>query len=75
MPEDKKPGNVEDGNEDRPPSTGSFPLKSGGEVVVTHLDAPPPAGKKTIHPRRVAPIVPTRKERKPQTAPSDPSQK
>jgi hypothetical protein len=33
------------------------------KVVVTHLDEPPPSGKRTIHPRRPAPIVPTREER------------
>ncbi len=32
-------------------------------VVVTHLDEPPPSGKEKIHPRRPAPIVPTREER------------
>jgi hypothetical protein len=33
------------------------------EVVVTHFDSPPPSGKNQIHPRRPAPIVPTREER------------
>jgi hypothetical protein len=33
------------------------------EVVVTRFDSPPPSGKKKIHPRRPAPIVPTREER------------
>jgi hypothetical protein len=33
------------------------------EVVVTHLDSPPPSGKKSIHPRRPAPIVPTHEQR------------
>ena len=33
------------------------------QVVVTHLDSPPPSGKHIIHPRRPAPIVPTREER------------
>lgn len=37
--------------------------KTVRKVVVTHLDEPPPSGKKTIHPRRLAPIVPTREER------------
>jgi len=37
--------------------------KTVREVVVKHLDAPPPSGKKAIHPRRQAPIVPTREER------------
>jgi hypothetical protein len=33
------------------------------KVVVEHLDEPPPSGKRAIHPRRPAPIVPTREER------------
>jgi len=33
------------------------------QVVVTHLDSPPPLGKHTIHPRRPAPTVPTRQQR------------
>jgi hypothetical protein len=33
------------------------------KVVVPHLDEPPPSGKKNIHPRRPAPMVPTREER------------
>ena len=33
------------------------------KVVVKHLDEPPPSGKRAIHPRRPAPIVPTREER------------
>lgn len=37
--------------------------KSVREVVVTHLDAPPPSGKREIHSRRPAPIVPSREER------------
>jgi hypothetical protein len=37
--------------------------KNVREVLVTHLDAPPPSGKREIHPRRPAPIVPTREER------------
>jgi len=37
--------------------------KTVREVVVTHLDAPPPSGKRKIHPRRPAPVVPTREER------------
>jgi hypothetical protein len=36
--------------------------KTVREVVVTHLDAPP-SGKRKIHPRRPAPVVPTREER------------
>ena len=33
------------------------------QVVVKHLDSPPQSGKTDIHPRRPAPIVPTREER------------
>jgi hypothetical protein len=33
------------------------------QVVVKRLDSPPPSGKTAIHPRRPAPIVPTREER------------
>lgn len=32
------------------------------DVAVTHLDSPPPSGKRQIHPRRPAPIVPTREQ-------------
>ena len=37
--------------------------KAVRQVVVTPLDAPPPSGQQQIHPRRPAPIVPTREER------------
>jgi hypothetical protein len=47
MPDDRKA-----------PPTSSVPLTPSGEVVLTHLDAPPSTGKHTIHPRRPAPIVP-----------------
>jgi hypothetical protein len=33
------------------------------QVLVKHLDSPPPSGKTGTHPRRPAPIVPTREER------------
>lgn len=33
------------------------------EVVVTYVDSPPPSGKEQVHPRRPAPVVPTREER------------
>ena len=52
-----------DKGRDQTPSPASIPLKSGGEVVVTYLDSPPHAGKKSVHPRRPAPIVPNREER------------
>ena len=69
VPEEEKPPNVQDKNEDHGPATGSFPLKPAGEVRVTQLDSPPPSGRKTIHPRRVAPTVPTREEREAQQTP------
>jgi hypothetical protein len=45
------------------PAPKSGPSKTVREVIVKHLDEPPPSGKRTIHPRRPAPIVPTREER------------
>jgi len=47
----------------RPPAPANKPQQTVREVVVTHLDAPPPSGKRNIHSRRPAPIVPTREER------------
>jgi hypothetical protein len=47
-----------DNSEDQSSSPASVPLNRGGEVVVTYLDSPPLAGKKSIHPRRQAPRVP-----------------
>jgi len=49
-----QPKNSPDQSNPQPPSG---PVR---QVVVTHLDSPPPLGKETIHPRRPAPIVPTR---------------
>jgi len=46
------------------PAAPSFPLKPAGEVVVTHLDSPPPSAKKVIHSRRPMPPVPTLEERR-----------
>jgi hypothetical protein len=42
-------------------SQGASP-KAVRQVVLNLLDAPPPPGKQEIHPRRPAPIVPTREE-------------
>jgi len=42
-----------------PPASSTKPSR---EVVVTHLDSPP-SGKRSIHPRRPMPIVPTRDQR------------
>jgi hypothetical protein len=60
LPDDRKPENEGRERDDQAPSTSSVPLKPSGEVVLTHLDSPPSAGKHTIHPRRPAPIVPER---------------
>ncbi len=49
--------------EDRAPAPADVPRTTVREVVVTHLEAPPPSGKRKIHRRRPAPIVPTREER------------
>jgi hypothetical protein len=51
-----------DKEQDQSSSQTGTPLEGGGEVVVTYLDAPPPAGKKSIHPRPPAPHVPDRKD-------------
>lgn len=51
-----------DKDQDRSSSQSGTPLEGGAEVVVTYLDAPPPAGKKSIHPRPPAPHVPDRKD-------------
>ncbi len=48
---------------DREPDSPNTPKKTVRQVVVTHLDEPPPSGKQEIHPRRPAPIIPTREER------------
>lgn len=52
-----------DGKKKGDEPTADSPRKTVREVVVTHLDEPPPSGKRKIHPRRPAPIVPTREER------------
>ena len=49
-----------DDNSATPPRSQPVPTR---EVVVPRFDSPPPSGKKKIHPRRPAPIVPTREER------------
>jgi hypothetical protein len=48
---------------DRSPAPPTGSEKPRREVLVTHLDSPPPSGKRRIHPRRPAPIVPTREQR------------
>ena len=54
------PRDEPDENSATPPQNQPLPTR---EVVVTHFDSPPPSGKKQVHPRRPAPIVPTREER------------
>lgn len=45
-------------------SSAALPAQKSSRVVqVTQLDSPPPSGNRAIHPRRPAPIVPTRQER------------
>jgi hypothetical protein len=46
-----------------PSSASSTSPRKIRQVVVTHLDSPPPSGKKSIHPRRPAPIVPSHEQR------------
>jgi hypothetical protein len=60
-----------DKSEDCASMAASAPPKPVREVVVKHLDSPPPSGKRTIHPRRPAPIVPTREERTAEQAAED----
>jgi hypothetical protein len=50
-------------NEGRDSESPNTSRKTVRQVVVTHLDTPPPSGKQKIHPRRPAPVVPTREER------------
>ncbi len=40
----------------------STPQKTTREVRVKYLDSPPPSGKREIHPRRPAPVIPTKEE-------------
>jgi hypothetical protein len=56
---------------DRAPAAPNVPPKPVREVVVKHLDEPPPSGKRSIHPRRPAPIVPTHEERTREQPPED----
>lgn len=51
-------------NNEAPPSPAPpSDVQQTREVVVTHLDSPPPLGKERVDPRRPAPIVPTREQR------------
>jgi hypothetical protein len=56
---DKK--NADDDNREKPQGEKAKSPQRLREVIVRHLDEPPPSGKRSIHPRRPAPIVPTRK--------------
>jgi hypothetical protein len=55
--------NQEDGPQKRSEQECNKPPKPLREVIVRHEDEPPPAGKRGIHPRRPAPIVPDRKQK------------
>ncbi len=57
---DKQKDQPGESDEPSPPSGSE---ESRREVVVTQLDSPPGRGKHSIHPRRPAPIVPTREQR------------
>jgi hypothetical protein len=48
--------------EEHSPAPPSRPQEPCREVTVTLRDSPPPLGKDRIHPRRPAPIVPTREQ-------------
>lgn len=52
-----------DEGRDSAPELENVPRKTVRKVLVTHLEAPPPSAKQEIHPRRPAPVVPTREER------------
>jgi len=52
-----------DDDEEQPTRAETGAPKRLREVIVRHLDQPPPSGKRNIHPRRPAPIVPDRKQR------------
>ena len=69
---DKRTDDKQESSE-RPSTSANVPPKAVREVVVTHLDAPPPPGKRNIHPRRPAPIVPTREERTGEQLSDDPN--
>jgi hypothetical protein len=56
-------------SEEHSPATGSE--KPRREVLVTYLDSPPPSGNHSIHPRRPAPMVPTREQRTGKQSASD----
>lgn len=60
MPEKKNQQKKDQERKPQPQPDAPKPLR---EVTVEHLDAPPSAVKRSIHPRRPAPIVPTHEER------------
>jgi hypothetical protein len=57
------PGQQDQEQQDQSDDLSPSAPKKMRQVVVQHLDSPPPSGKTAIHPRRRAPIVPTREER------------
>jgi len=65
MPDNENPEKKPEETETPAQAPSSFPLKPRGDVIVTHLDTPPCAGPRSIHPRRPAPIVPERRSENP----------
>ena len=58
----EKPNNPARNEEPDAPDASSPPQKTTREVRVTYLDSPPPSGKREIHQRRQAPVIPTKEE-------------
>jgi len=58
----EKPKDLARNAEPNAPDASSTPQKTTREVRVKYLDSPPPSGKREIHPRRPAPIIPTKEE-------------
>ena len=71
MPDNENPEKKQEETEAPAAASSSFPLKPRGDVVVTHLDAPPCGEPRRIHPRRPAPIVPERRSEVPDHEPED----
>lgn len=69
MPDKENP--QQDQDEESQPQATTEPSKPARDVVVRYLDNPPPSGKESIHPRRPAPIVPTREQRTREQATND----
>jgi hypothetical protein len=58
----EKPNELARNQQTNAPDAPSTPQKTTREVRVNYLDSPPPSGKREIHPRRPAPIIPTKEE-------------